>query len=150
MTVSRQQSLLILAVIAILPGCSRTTEISDFESDGCSLFPDRSLINEDDWCECCFDHDIAYWKGGTKEERLLADQALRDCVFEKTGNRELAEAMFTGVRLGGSPYFYNWYRWGYGWDFERKYGELTDEEILQVEMKLKEYFESHADHPCGE
>ena len=48
--------------------CSNETELSPFTSDGCSLFPDSSLINKDDWCECCFQHDLAYWKGGTKEE----------------------------------------------------------------------------------
>ena len=85
-------------------------ELSDFTSDGCSLFPDSSLINSDDWCVCCLEHDIAYWKGGTEAERLAADQALRDCVIEKTGNKQLAEAMYVGVRMGGSPYFQTWYR----------------------------------------
>ena len=140
----------VTSVLFLLTACSRRGELRDFSSDGCSLFPDRSLINEDDWCECCFEHDIAYWKGGTEEERLLADQALRDCVFEKTGNRELAEAMYTGVRLGGSPYFYNWYRWGYGWDFERKYKPLTEEEKKLVEQKLNQYYVSAKKHPCAE
>ena len=64
---------------------------------------DSSLINSDDWCACCVQHDMAYWKGGTESERLAADEALRDCVIETTGNHELAEAMFLGVRFGGVP-----------------------------------------------
>ena len=62
--------------------------------------------------------------GGTKAERLKADEALRECIFKKTGDEKLAKVMYAGVRLGGSPYFYNWYRWGYGWDYDRKYVEF--------------------------
>ena len=128
----------------------RSEALNDFTSDGCSLFPDRSLINSDDWCDCCLEHDIAYWQGGTEEQRLEADQELRDCVLEKTGNRALAETMYQGVRFGGSPYFYNWYRWGYGWSYERKYQELTLEEQRVVSDKLVSYFEQGNDSrvPC--
>ena len=38
-------------------------------------------------------------------ERLQADSALRDCVMEQTGDEILADAMFFGVRGGGSPVF---------------------------------------------
>ena len=133
----------------LLFGCSNgPKEIRDFSSDGCSLFPDKSLITEEDWCDCCFEHDIAYWKGGTEEERLAADVKLRDDNIKKTGNKELAEIMYNGVRFGGSPYFYNWYRWGYGWGYDRKYKALTPTEQKQVEVKLKKYFASNPTHPC--
>lgn len=144
MTISR----LTMLVCLLVSGCSRSPGLRDFTSDGCSLFPDRSLINEEDWCSCCFDHDIAYWKGGTEEERLAADIALRECILEKTGNAELAELLYTGVRLGGSPYFYNWYRWGYGWDFDRKYQPLSDVERQLADRKLQEYFAGNPAHPC--
>lgn len=130
-------------------GCTPIKEIRDFSSDGCSLFPDRSLIHEEDWCKCCFEHDIAYWQGGTEEERLHADRTLRDCILQKTGNSELAEMMYRGVRFGGSPYFYNWYRWGYGWSHERKYEKLTKEEKQQIKIKLEKYFQGHGPNPCG-
>ncbi len=139
----------LVCVSLFLSGCVKSPEIKDFSSDGCSLFPDRSIINEDDWCACCFEHDIAYWRGGTKEERLAADVALRECILEKTGNEELADMMFTGVRVGGSPYFYSWYRWGYGWSYERKYGSLTNDERKLVDEKLKKYFASNPESPCG-
>lgn len=138
----------LVCVSLFLGGCAKSKEIKDFSSDGCSLFPDRSVINEDDWCACCFEHDIAYWMGGTEEERLAADVALRECILEKTGNEELADMMYTGVRVGGSPYFYNWYRWGYGWSYERKYGPLTDDERKLVDEKLKKYFASNPESPC--
>ena len=126
----------------LVSGCGKGTDtLSDFTSDGCSLFPDRSMIENVDWCECCLEHDIAYWQGGTEAQRLKADKKLRDCVLDKTGNQALAEAMYQGVRFGGSPYFYNWYRWGYGWSYERKYQKLTLEEQRMVSNKLFEYFE---------
>jgi hypothetical protein len=133
--------LIITILILLIQGCNNDIQkIKDFESDGCTLFPDNSPINKSDWCDCCFEHDISYWQGGTEEERLKADEALRDCVKEKTGDENLADLMFNGVRLGGSPYFYNWYRWGYGWGYDRKYKELTSEEKKQVEIKLKKYY----------
>lgn len=133
---------------ALMIGCASGKEIKDFSSDGCSLFPDRSLISKDDWCVCCFEHDILYWQGGTKAERLKADRALRDCILEKTGDKKLAKVMYSGVRLGGSPYFYNWYRWGYGWNYDRKYVELSKEERKVIEKKLSDYFSNPPERPC--
>ena len=123
-------------------------ELRPFTSDGCSLFPDSSLIGADDWCNCCFEHDIAYWRGGTEDEREAADALLRDCVMAKTGNGTLAAAMYEGVRLGGSPYFYNWYRWGYGWGYRRKYQSLTSTETSNAEKLLAEYFASSPTNVC--
>ena len=131
-----------LSFALLLSGCSEERSLKPFNSDGCSMFLDRSLINEDDWCECCFEHDLAYWQGGSKEARLQADRAFRQCITEVTGNRELAEVMYAAVRLGGSPYYYSWYRWGYGWNYGRTYQELTDQEEREVEIRLNEYFNS--------
>ena len=137
-----QHCLLPLLALLFITGCNSDSHtIKDFTSDGCSLFPDRSLINSDDWCDCCLEHDIAYWQGGTKAQRLEADQLLKECVLKKTGDAVLAEAMYQGVRVGGSPYFYNWYRWGYGWSYKRKYQALTLEEQRQVSEKLVKYYQ---------
>lgn len=137
-----------LLLILLLAGCnSGPNTLKYFSSDGCSLFPDRSLITSKDWCDCCLEHDIAYWQGGTKAQRLEADRKLRDCVLAKTGDSVLAEAMYQGVRFGGSPWFYNWYRWGYGWSYERKYQALTLEEQRQASDKLVEYFKKSSGKP---
>jgi len=139
----------VLAILPLLPGCDEDAVLGDFRSDGCSLFPDRSVLTRQDWCECCFEHDLAYWRGGTEEDRLLADLELRRCVLEKTGDEHLADLMFEGVRFGGSPYFYNWYRWGYGWSYDSKYGPLTEEALAQVKQKLQEYYASSPVSPCS-
>jgi hypothetical protein len=138
----------ILIAAATLASCSDQSKLSPFSSDGCSLFPDESKITKKDWCSCCFTHDIAYWKGGTAEDRLQADLALKRCVEDKTGNAALATVMYEGVRAGGSPYFMNWYRWGYGWSYGRKYQKLSVEEARQAEKLLKQYFESGHERAC--
>ena len=95
-------------------------KLSDFTSDGCSLFIDGTFEDPDLWKECCLKHDIAYWKGGTRKEREKADIAFRECVKKKTGNAELA-------------------RWGYGWPVGRGYQPLSDSEKKMVEIKLQKY-----------
>ncbi len=138
-------SVLFLVSIA---GCRPEPGLVPFSSDGCSLFPDAALITADDWCTCCFDHDVAYWRGGTAEEREQADRALKRCVIDKTQNEALATLMYEGVRFGGSPYFYNWYRWGYGWPFDRKYQPLTDAEHSRADDLLADYVADDSGDVC--
>ena len=114
-------------------------ELSSFTSDGCSLFIDGTFENPELWKDCCFKHDIAYWKGGTREERAVADLAFKKCVERKTGNSELAELMYQAVRTGGEPYFPTWYRWGYGWPLGRGYRALSPVEKKMVNQKLESF-----------
>jgi len=139
-------------VILIIAGCAKSNELElrPFNSDGCSLFPDKALIIKEDWCECCFEHDMKYWRGGTEKERLQADSELMECIFEKTGDENLAKLMYHGVRFGGSPYFYNWYRWGYGWSYDRKYRALNEVELEMVSKGLNEYYRRPQSGPCKE
>ena len=65
-----------------------------FESDGCSCWPDQ------DYFDCCYEHDKVYWTGGSPEERMKADQKLRECVAKK-GHKITATLMYWGVRVGG-------------------------------------------------
>ena len=83
------------------------------------------------WLACCTNHDIAYWQGGTSEQRLAADNQLKQCVAA-VGKPNIAKLMLEGVRIGGSPYFPTSFRWGYGWDFFRGYQSLTADEKKQI------------------
>lgn len=141
--------IVILAVSIIISSCASPNHIRNFTTDGCSLFPDGNLKDRHLWCDCCFAHDIAYWRGGTREERLRADQMLKGCVQEKTGDKVLAETMFLGVRAGGSAAFPTWYRWGYGWSYGREYAPVTNEEQDQVKERLDAYFAKHPSGYCG-
>lgn len=118
---------------------SAEERLSDFKSDGCSLFVDGTFKDKDLWRDCCVEHDVAYWRGGTREERLAADEKFRACVERKTGDKALARLMYEAVRAGGGPHFPTWYRWGYGWPQGRGYKALTDEELSAVEKKLRSY-----------
>lgn len=139
---------IIISFLFLTICCSKQSELKPFKSDGCSLFPDRNLITKIDWCDCCFEHDISYWQGGTEEDREKADLKLRDCVLEKTGDEKLAELMYRGVRFGGSTYFPNWYRWGYGWDYSRKYKPLNEDEIEMVQEMLRLYYSTDTVSIC--
>ncbi len=89
---------------------------------------------------CCFEHDLSYWQGGTEQNRAQADSVFKQCILKKTGSKKLAELMYQGVRLGGSPWFPTWYRWGYGWKYRRGYKALTEAEKKEVRKQLQIYF----------
>ena len=135
-----------IAVFAGMPGQAKSSDLRDFTSDGCSLFPDGDMKDRELWCVCCFEHDISYWRGGTEEERKKADEALRDCVLARTKNKVLADLMYQGVRMGGQPVFPTWYRWGYGWQYGRGYAPVTEKEQSRVDEKLEAY---RREHPRG-
>lgn len=125
------------------------TRIAPFASDGCSMFPDRAYVAKADWCACCVAHDLAYWRGGTAEERLEADRALRSCVRAAVGNQVLASTMLAGVRTGGVPYLPTSYRWGYGWGYGRLYAPLSADEEAQATRLREQYMREHPDSACG-
>ena len=140
----------LLAGVLLSCGAALASELHDYASDGCSLFPNGTLQERSLWCECCFNHDLAYWRGGSKQERKKADLALRACVLERTKNNTLAGLMYRGVRAGGSPAFPTWYRWGYGWKYGRGYRPLTEEEQQQVVTKLAAYRITHPGGYCAD
>jgi hypothetical protein len=95
-----------------------------FTSDGCSLFPDG------DWGGCCYNHDLAYWRGGSWRQRAKADRDLRYCVASKGGfwYGVLSWLMWVGVRVGGMAAWPTKHRWGYGWPYpqcRREYRYLS-------------------------
>ncbi len=126
---------LILALSLLILSLSiNAEEIKPFTTDGCSVFPDGTFSQNELWLSCCTAHDYAYWQGGTYDERLIADQALEQCVA-KIGQAEIAALMLAGVRVGGTPYLPTSFRWGYGWSYPRWYQALTEEEKKQIESQ---------------
>lgn len=138
----------ILACALFTHGHAAASELGDFWSDGCTLFPDGTLRDRTLWCDCCFNHDIAYWRGGSDQERMEADKTLRECVRARTGNKALGDTMYKGVRLGGSASLPTWYRWGYGWKYGRGYKALTADEQKLVAEALARYNKAHPDGYC--
>jgi hypothetical protein len=88
-----------------------------FISDGCTLFPESILGS--DWGDACLAHDIAYWAGGTKEERVAADTLFKDSVAQKgLLGKFSAPIMYVGVRLFGDTWLTKIFdaNWGFGWN----------------------------------
>ena len=104
-------------------------------TDGCSLLPEGTPAKKDLWLTCCTDHDLAYWTGGTSDEREKADRELKECV-SGAGEPAIAQLMLAGVRVGGTPYLPTTFRWGYGWPWPRGYTALSDEEWKQIKEPL--------------
>jgi len=136
-------ALSLLCAGSLLGGCAtpprpRAPAIRPFASDGCSLFPDGTYEKKALWRDCCVEHDIAYWQGGTEAQRRDADQRLYDCVLEKTGDAALAKTMYDAVRVWGAPLFPSWYRWGYGWRYGRAYQPLSTAEQQAVDAAISQ------------
>lgn len=128
----------LIFILILFPSLASGDELKPFTTDGCSSFPDGTIEQQSLWVECCIRHDLAYWKGGTYEERLSSDNALAACVTN-IGEPEIASVMLAGVRVGGSPYFPTYFRWGYGWPFPRGYKSLSASEKQQVRVRLEQF-----------
>jgi hypothetical protein len=108
------------AICCQMRGCSNLPT-RPFTTDGCSRYPDGS------WVECCIEHDIRYWCGGSAEMRKQADLELKRCVSGK-GFKTRSSIMYRGTRVGGSPWLPFPWRWGYGWDWPHDYDRVEGQE----------------------
>lgn len=123
-------------------GCSGGLSMAwDLIADFLPVFA-RTHKERPPWEACCVTHDWAYHAAGgarTAEDshraRVLADEALRECVLDTGARRTpylsetygvtegqitgayaiIADAMFDAVRLGGGPCSGMPWRWGYGY-----------------------------------
>ena len=121
----------LLLITFLFAASYRTQTLKPFTSDGCSAFPDGTRKQKELWLTCCTAHDFAYWKGGSYNDRLIADKKLQACVAE-VGRKKTAALMLAGVRVGGSPFWPTSFRWGYGWSYPRFYKPLSESELELV------------------
>lgn len=124
-----------------IPGDSIPPKLPDylFTTDGCSRFPD------DGWAGCCVVHDIAYWCGGSEDDREAADRWFRGCLDGKT--HLLSGLMYWGVRLGGAAFWPAPWRWGYGWeDWPRGYEELKGSPSVEKLMEKLDAYKTVESH----
>lgn len=142
------RSTLVAFTATLIFTTAATQAVEPFATDGCSLFPDQSLVSNTDWCSCCLRHDLAYWRGGTEDERLKADQDLKRCVLAASGSAQLAELMYAGVRTGGGPYYFTPYRWGYGWPYGRLYQPFSPDEESEVATARAQYLSANPTLAC--
>jgi hypothetical protein len=108
--------------------------LKTFTSDGCSSSPD-GLFFVNEFVECCINHDLQYWKGGSEEERLQADSDFKMCMGTKT-LPEVADIYYNSVRVGGNPALQAPWAWGYGWSPLPSAHALTKSEQKEVQAKI--------------
>ena len=84
-----------------------------FTTDGCTFCPDN-LFGKD-VSRVCIEHDMQYWRGGSREERKMADIKLRDGVNKII--YPLGYFMYLAVRAFGHPKVPGPWRWGYGFEY---------------------------------
>lgn len=112
---------------------AEATEIKAFESDLCTLFPNGS------WGHCCFEHDLHYWAGGTRERRKWTDLELRKCVAD-TGEKFVAKLIYRGVRAGHLfPFKIKDKKWGNGFPSRDAFKEHSADEIFLIVDELQHY-----------
>lgn len=117
---------------------STRNTLRDFTSDGCSMSPDGVVaLFSTAYVSCCVQHDVAYWQGGTKAEKLSADLTLKECIKSKS-NSFVAAIYYRGVRMGGGPELPTAYHWGYGWEKKRGYRHLNQRDRALAAEKLSQ------------
>lgn len=132
--------LIFLFVAQAIAHTSHASELKPFTTDGCSLWIDGTLEQPNLWRHCCVAHDLDYWKGGSEAQRKASDERIQACVKEAQG-KGMANYIYTNVRWGGSPYWMNHYRWGYGWDYfdgvwPRGYKVPTEQEQQLIDQAM--------------
>lgn len=129
-----------ICLSACLSAAGSANQLKPFTTDGCSLWIDGTPQNANLWRHCCVAHDFSYWLGGSKTERKQADEEMLACV-KQAQEPLVAEHMYLNVRWGGSPYWMNHYRWGYGWNYfdgfwPRGYKVPTADEQALIEQAM--------------
>jgi len=137
----------IILLLLMIPFSLQAGTLAPFTSDGCSLFPNGSLSDNQRWLHCCRAHDFDYWQGGMRSQRVASDKRLSQCVSE-VGPVGLGILMYLGVRVGGSPLWPTSFRWGYGWQLGRGYHALSPQEQAQVAERTNQFCHKSTDILC--
>jgi len=88
-----------------------------FVFDGCTLFLDG--FGDSSFLSACLDHDIAYYYGGTQEERLMADKIFKDDISQSGQVGKVFQyPMYWAVRLLGDSFIARLQNasWGFGYN----------------------------------
>lgn len=128
--------LTLLLILSLSPLAHADLTLKSFETDGCTMFMDGTSKEPGLWKNCCVEHDLRYWFGGSSEEMDVTDLRLKSCV-EKVAGATWANIIYTGVRAGHHSPVKNKYQWSWGWAIKREKKKLSGEEIVVVKKELK-------------
>src|SRR5665647_529188 len=111
-------------------------EIKPFTTDYCTGYFEGTRSHPGLWKDCCLEHDLYFWAGGSSQERNQADKRLRACVADK-GTPIHARLIYWGVKLGSkSPIKIKGKHWGNGLSDSPTYLSLTPEQVRVIEGEL--------------
>ena len=89
-----------------------------FYFDGCTLFPDK--IGSVSFLSACLQHDIAYWYGGSSEDRKQADLVFKQDIKDlgMVGS-VFSLPMYLAVRIFGDTWLMKQFgaNWGFGYNW---------------------------------
>jgi hypothetical protein len=105
-----KQILFFATILLISTKAFAVGQLSPFQTNGCSFFPEGTIEQKNLWHCCCVVHDFEYWAGGSAQDRAAADQRLFQCIQNKS--EFAAMAAYVGVRS-------NPRRWGNAWRLEQ-------------------------------
>ena len=112
-------------------------ELKPFVTDYCTMFVDGTSSRPTLWRDCCVEHDIRYWFGGTNANKDKADTELKACV-KKVAGITWANLIYVGVRAGHFSPIKGKYKWSWGWENKRNNNEeITDQEKSYIKEELR-------------
>lgn len=121
-------------------------ELKPFSTDGCTLFINGPSDRPNLWRDCCVEHDLRYWFGGSKDDRDSTDLRLKACV-EKVAGANWAKIIYVGVKTGHLSPIKNKTQWNWGWKEKREYGPLSTDEVSTVKIALDHMTVPEVDMP---
>jgi hypothetical protein len=127
--------LTLLCTLTLASAVQAEIKLKPFETDGCTMFIDGTPKEPGLWKNCCIEHDLRYWFGGSTEDMDATDLRLKSCV-EKIAGATWANLIYTGVRTGHHSPVKNKTQWNWGWTEKREYKKLTPEEIVVIKEEL--------------
>jgi hypothetical protein len=140
--------LLVLIVFSIYTPLVRAEiGLKTFVTDNCTMFVDGTLSKPTLWKDCCVEHDLRYWFGGSTKSRDYADLQLKSCVNKKAGTF-YSNLIYYGVRAGHHSPIKHKYSWGWGWFTKRlPYTKLTnlELEVINYELDQLEFSQEYID-----
>ena len=121
-------------------------ELKPFFTDGCTMFIDGPRDQPELWRNCCVEHDLRFWFGGSAEDREVTDLRLKSCV-EKVAGAYWANLIYYGVKTGQLSSIKSKTHWNWGWKQKREYGPLSAEEVSIVKSELEHMTVPEVDIP---
>jgi hypothetical protein len=109
--------------------------LASFETDYCTMFVEGTKEKPELWKDCCIEHDLRYWFGGSLDDQNLADLRLKNCV-ESKGEKAWATIMYNAIRIGHYSPVKHKYQWSWGWINKRDKKSLSQEEKELVKSEI--------------